>query len=92
MSEICEANSVDTYNGTNFQLWKMHMRFIFQSRELLSIVNGSLKKSDLTDAAEKLLWEKHDKQAIVAIIATIDSFHKEEVTNCSTSHEMWSQL
>jgi hypothetical protein len=92
MSEIREANSVETYNGTNFQLWKMHMRFIFQSRELFSIVNGSLKKSDLTDPAEQLIWEKHDKQAIVAILATIDSFHKDEVINCSTSHEMWSQL
>ena len=29
MSKIREANSVDTYSGTNFQLWKMHMRFIF---------------------------------------------------------------
>ena len=92
MSEIREANAVEMYNGTNFQLWKMHMRFIFQSRELFSIVNGSLKKSDITDPAEQLLWEKHDKQAIVAILATIDSFHKEEVINCSTSHEMWSQL
>ena len=55
MSEIREANSVDTYNGTNFQLWKIHMKFIFQSRELFSIVNGSLKKSDLTNAAEKPL-------------------------------------
>ena len=92
MSEIREANSVDTYNGTNFQLWKMHMKFIFQSRELFPIVNASLKKSDLTTAADKLLWEKHDKQAIVAILATIDSFHKEVVINCSTSHEMWIQL
>ena len=92
MSEIREANSVEVYNGTNFQLWKMHMRFIFQSRELFPIVNGTIKKSDLTDPAEQLLWEKNDKQAIVAILATIDSFHKEEVINCSTSHEMWNQL
>ena len=76
MSKIREANFVDTHNGTNFQLWKMHMKFNFQSREIFSIVNGSLKKFDLTNVAEKLLWEKHDKHAILAILATIGSFHK----------------
>ena len=60
--------------------------------ELFSIVNDSLKKYDLTNATKEFLWAKHDKQAIVAILATIDSFHEEEVINCSTSYEMWSQV
>ena len=64
MSEFREANSVDTYNGTNFQLWKVHMKFNFQSRGLFSIVNGSRKNYDMTNAAEKLLLKKHDKHAI----------------------------
>lgn len=52
--------------------------FIFLSRELFPIVNSASKKSALATAAENLLWEK-DKQVIVAILATIDSFHKAEV-------------
>ena len=89
MLEIRKANSVDTYNGNNFQLWKMHLNFIFQSRILFSIVNGWLKKYNLTNVVKKILWEKHDKHAI---LATIHYFHKEDVVNYSTSHKMWSKL
>ena len=92
MSDIRESSSVDRYNGSNFHLWKMHLSFIFQSRDLFPIVNGTLKKAALSTAANKLIWEKKDKQAIVAILATLDSHHKAEVINCTTSHEMWTQL
>ena len=92
IGEIRESHTVDRYDGSNFLLWKMHMRFIFQSRDMYSIVNGQLKKSSLTTHAEQLQWEKKDKQAIVAILGTLGSFHKQEVINCSTSHEMWTQL
>jgi hypothetical protein len=92
VGEIRESHTIDRYDGTNFLLWKMHMRFIFQSRDMYSIVNGTLKKDSLTDPAEQLQWEKKDKQAIVAILGTLDSFHKQEVITCSTSHEMWKQL
>lgn len=68
MLEIWEANYVD---GTNFQLWKMHMTFIFQSRDRFSVVNGSVKKSVSVTDQEKLLW---GKQAIVIILVTIDWF------------------
>lgn len=87
-SDTRESSSVDRYNGSNFHLWKMHMSFIFQSRELFSIVNGTLKKVDLSIVADKMMWEKKDK----AIVATLDTFHKAEVINCTTSHEMWTQL
>ena len=92
VAEIRESHTIDRYDGSNFLLWKMHMRFIFQSRDMYSIVNGTLKKSSLTDPAEQLQWEKKDKHAIVAILGTLDSFHKQEVINCSTSHAMWTQL
>lgn len=92
VGEIRESHTVDRYDGSNFLLWKMHMRFIFQSRDMYSIVNGTIKKSSITDPTEQLLWEKKDKQAIVAILGTLDSFHKQEVINCSTSHDMWAQL
>ena len=92
VGEIRESHTVDRYDGSNFLLWKMHMRFIFQSRDMYSIVNGTIKKSSITDPAEQLLWEKKDKHAIVAILGTLDSFHKQEVINCSTSHDMWAQL
>ena len=92
MTDIRESSSVDRYDGSNFHLWKMHLSFIFQSRDVFPIVNGTLKKAALTTAADKQLWEKKDKQAIVAILATLDSHHKAEVINCTTSHEMWTQL
>lgn len=92
IGDIRESHTVDKYDGSNFLLWKMHMRFIFQSRDMFSIVNGTLQKSSLSDPDALLQWEKKDKQAIVAILGTLDSFHKREVINCSTSHEMWTQL
>ena len=93
VGEIRESHTIDRYDGSNFLLWKMHMRFIFQSRDMYSIVNGTLKKSFLRDPAEQLQWEKKDKHATIdAILGTLDSFHKQEVINCSTSHDMWTQL
>lgn len=80
------------YNGSNFSLWKMQLRFIFQSHDMYYIVNGTLQKSSLTNLAEQILWEKKDKHAIVAVLGTLDSFHKQEVINCSTPHTMWTQL
>ena len=92
MTDIRESSSGDRYDGNNFHLWKMHLSFIFQSRDVFPIVNGTLKKAALSTAADKQLWEKKDKQAIVAILATLVSHHKAEVINCTTSHEMWTQL
>ena len=70
----------------------MHLSYIFQSQEFFSIVNGSLKKSTLTIVADKVIWEEKNKQAIVAVLATLNSFHKAEVIKCTTSHAMWTQL
>ena len=50
--------------------------FHFQSCELFSIVSGTLKKSTLSIVADKVMWEKKNKQAIVAIMVTFDLFHK----------------
>ena len=58
MTDIREASSVDKYDGSNFHLWKMHLSFIFQSRDIFPIVNGTLKKVALSTAADKQLWEK----------------------------------
>jgi len=90
--KVKETATVERYDGTNFHLWKMHMSFIFQSRELFGIVNGNEQKSDCATVEERAQWEKRDKQAIVAILAAISSKHRAEVINCSTSHEMWTQL
>ena len=76
IGDIRESHTVDKYDGSKFLLWKMHMRFIFQSRDMFSIVNGTLQKSSLSDLDALLQWEKKDKQAIVAILGTLDSFHK----------------
>jgi hypothetical protein len=73
------------------QTLEIAYEFISLSREVFPIVNSALKKFALATAAENLLWEK-DEQVIVAILATIDSFHKAEVINCRTSHAMWTQL
>ena len=88
-TEIKETASVKKYNGTNFQLWKMHMQFIFQSRELWSIVNGTSLKEHAIDQSA---WEKKDKTAAVAILNAISSVHRQELVSCLTSNEMWKQL
>lgn len=51
------------------------MSSISQSREHFPIINGTLRQLFLAYAAEKVSWEKKDKEAIVAILAIIDSFH-----------------
>ena len=47
--DVKETSSVDKYDGTNFQMWKMHMQFIFQSKDFWSIVDGTVKKTDASD-------------------------------------------
>jgi hypothetical protein len=89
---VKETTSVERYDGTNFQLWKQHMTFIFQSRELFDIVSGKMKKSNCRTPKEKARWEKQDKSAIVAVLSAVDKIHRQEVINCSTSFEMWTQL
>jgi len=91
-SKIIEVNIVDRYDGSNFALWKMHMSFIFKSRDLFSIVNGTKQKLDTMSDDQQSQWEQRDKQAIVAILGSIDSYHKQEVIHCETSYQMWTQL
>lgn len=91
-SQVKEVNTVKRYDGTNFEIWKMHMSFIFISRDLFSFVTGTNKKLDTMSNIEKGQWEQQDKQAIVAILGSIDYNHRWEVINCQTSFEMWTQL
>ena len=81
--------SEDSWNAQMLLVWKMHMTFIFKSRDLWLIVNGTSQKSA---AADPDAWEKSDKTAAVAILNAITKKHKEEVMSCSTSAEMWTQL
>ena len=91
-SDIRESSSVDKCNGTNFKIWKMHMSLFFYPVNSfpLSIV---LRRSLPSPLLPKIYYGRRiNKQVIVAILATIDSFHKAEVINCRTSHAMWTQL
>lgn len=71
--KLREIATVDKYDGTNSHLWKLHMRFIFQSRELYGIVSDEEKKASCITDDAKAKWEKKDKQAIVAILGAIGS-------------------
>lgn len=68
------------------------MAFIFQSRDLFGIVTGTEKKLDSMSVTEQAAWNKKDKTAAVAILSSIDKFHKQEVIHCETSADMWKQL
>jgi len=37
---------IEHYDGSNYLIWKMHMMFIFLSKELFNIVSGEDKKVD----------------------------------------------
>jgi hypothetical protein len=65
------------------------MTFLFQSKDLFDIVNGTSKKATATN---QVAWERKDKSAVVAILNAIKTKHKEELANCSTSADMWKQL
>lgn len=87
--ETKETAAVDKYDGSNFPMWKMHMSFIFQSKDLFSIVDGTATKEDSFDPAA---WERKDKTAAVAILSALSTKYKAEVSHCRTSAEMWFQL
>ena len=87
-------NSISCVAGEKLTKMKNKTHVHLPELEVCAIifVDWALKKSPLTSAAEKVIWDKKDKQAIVPILATIDSIHKAEVINCTTLHAMWTQL
>lgn len=90
--KLKETATVEKYDGSNFELWKMHMMYVFQSRDLYGIVAGTETKANCTTDEQQARWERRDKHAIVAILAAIIAKYRHEVINCSTSHAMWTQL
>jgi len=83
--------NVEPYDGSNYLSWKMHMIFIFQSRELLNIVSGEDKKVDHVMDINRWGQNKMGEERWTSYLCNSVGFknkHQNEVMHCATLNEM----
>lgn len=91
-NESKDTSYVKKYDGTNYQFWKLHMQFLFQSKEIYSVVNGTEKKRHnywhLTKVSGKKIQDssschsKFGKQGSEAWSSSLLHFCKDVVATC----------
>jgi transposase InsO family protein len=84
---------IQRFAGENFSVWKFQMTLILNSRELMSIVDGSEKKpaGEATDPLV-IAWTKKNTAASSLLVQTIDQEILKTLVACTIATEMWSNL
>jgi Lhr-like helicase len=83
------SRSIKKFTRSNFQIWKFQMMIIFQSKELLDIVEGTKMIENVDD---QRIWRKHDNHAITLIIIAIAEKSMASLLKCRASTAMWQRL
>lgn len=65
------------------------MMIIFQSKELLDIVEGTKM---IENAYDQRIWRKHDNDAMMLTINAIDKKAMASFFKCKTFAAMWQRL
>jgi hypothetical protein len=79
------SRSIKKFTRSNFQVWKFQMTIIFQSKELLDIVEGTKMIENVDD---QRIWRKHNNHAIMLIINAIGEKSMASLLNYRTSTTM----
>jgi hypothetical protein len=83
------SRSIKKFTRSNFQVWKFQMTIIFESKELLDIVEGTKMIENVDD---QRICRKHDNHAITSIINAIGEKFMASLLNYRTSTTMWQRL
>jgi hypothetical protein len=83
------SRSIKKFTRSNFQVWKFQMTIIFESKELLDIVEGTKMIENVDD---QRICRKHDNHAITLIINAIGEKFMASLLNYRTSTTMWQRL
>ncbi|UYV61249.1 hypothetical protein LAZ67_1004106 [Cordylochernes scorpioides] len=83
---------IQKFNGDNFHLWKFQMKIILETKDLLSITDGSEVKPEIEDIAKFSNWKKKDAKSKMLITTALKFKYLQQIVNCQTSTEMWKKL
>ena len=78
--------------SNNYQRWKFEVSAILESKEVLDVVNGTLKLPDDTKVLEVKDWKKKDALARTILSKSLDDDHHNFIRSCLTSKDMWSTI
>lgn len=93
MAEDHELSSVQKLKDhATFPLWELEVETLFESKNLLGIVDGTEKLSDSANDKEKKDWKTRDAKARGYILRTIDPVIKIHVLTKKTSKDMYDAL
>ncbi|UYV77007.1 hypothetical protein LAZ67_14002800 [Cordylochernes scorpioides] len=87
-----ELPQIQKFNGDNFHLWKFQMKIILETKDLLSIIDGSEVKPEIEDIAKFSEWKKKDAKSKMLITTALEFKYLQQIVNCQTSAEMWKKL
>lgn len=91
MSDQISLKDVSKLDGSNYQLWKFHMRAIFNAYGLLDIVNGGVLEPPATDSGHSS-WVKRNGKAMHIISSSLEPSQLELLITCESAADMWSKL
>ena len=86
-------SEIRMFDGAKFPVWKFYMELCFSTKEVMSIVDGTVPQpGESAPEAEKAAWLKGDNLAKQLIGASVTLSVLENLVNCQTSASMWSTL
>ena len=80
-------------DGTNYQMWKFHVRMVLGVRGLWKVVTGDEAQPDeVTHPAEHEDWLSKDREALTQITLTLKDEPLSGVLYTTTSADAWKKL
>ncbi|KAF6217198.1 hypothetical protein GE061_001552 [Apolygus lucorum] len=76
----------------SFPMWKFEINILFESKNLVQIVDGTVDFASLTTDKERAEWKLKDAKARQAIVGSLDRKHRIHLLSCSTSKEMYDKM
>lgn len=79
---------VRRFNEKGFPLWKFQMEYLYQSKNVWIVVDGTVKRTN-ANATE---WYQKNTDAILLIIQSVDEDILEQIMHLNKIDEIWKHL
>ncbi|KAK3912024.1 Copia protein [Frankliniella fusca] len=92
MTEKSEVTNLTVLrNAATYSLWSFQIKILFEAKQLLKFVDGSVTVNDVPE--EQIpLWKEEDAKAKLYIMMTTDKVVKQHLMSCDTSKDMFDKL
>ena len=86
-----DTASITKLNSDNFRVWKMRLTSLFESHNLMQIVNGTKIRPALS-GSEQTAWDQGNSDAKTTMLLAMSDSEVETVSGCTTAAEIWRKL